>query len=192
MIRVLRHGDTVSVKNPVNGQEQVMVNVTFVEEGGRSGGDSQMSQTSSFLSEVAGEEVGLQNLRTHTHPVLQAKIQLFPLDKQFPGHINRGLYSTAQLRQQESVPPRMVDGKPTYFKTWIGRNPEDDADYRISNDVLAASRPDSVFGAQIGAAQVRVVSIDSRKGPQPNQYGEGNPAEMVRREPEVVASRTGS
>lgn len=83
----------------------------------------------------------------------------------------------------------MIDGKPTYFKTWIGPNPEDDVDYRMSNDVLAASRPDSVFGAQIGAAQVRVVSMDSRKGPQPNQYS--NPAsESVR--PEPVATRTGS
>lgn len=187
MIKVLRHGDTISVRNPVSGQDQVMVNVTFMEEGTRGGGDLQMSGTSNFLSEITGEEVGLQNIRIHTHPVLETKIELFDLDKEFPGFINRGLYSTPQLRQQESVPPRMVDGKPTYFKTWIGRNPEDDVDYRLSNDVLAASHPDSLFKAQIGATVVRTVTTDSRKGPQPNQFTNAPAGPEVRRQsPESV------
>jgi len=169
MIRVLRHGDTIAVRNPVTGQEQLMVNVTFVEEGGRNGGDAQMSETSQLLSEFAGENVGLQNLRIHTHPVLANKVKNFPIDATFPGFINRRLYSTPQLRQQVGVDARMVDGKPTYFKTSIGRTPEEDVDLRISNDVLASTNAVAFYGSQIGATDVRLVSADSRQGPQPNQ-----------------------
>lgn len=179
MIKVLRHGDTIAVRNPVTGKEQIMVNVTFIEEGRGGGSDAQMSGTSAFLSEIAGEEVGLQNVRTHTHPVLQETAEKFPVGETFPGYINRRLYSTPQLRQQRGVDARMVDGRPTYFKTWIGRNPEDDVDLRISNDVLAASHPDSVFNSQIGATDVRLVSTESREGPQPLNQGGSRAPESV-------------
>jgi hypothetical protein len=194
MIKVLRHGDTISVRNPITGTDNVMVNVTFVEEG-RNGGDATMSETSAFLAAITGgDEVGLQNLRIHTHPVLEEQLGKFPIGQELPGHINRGMFSTPQLKQQEGVPPRMINGRPTYFKTWIGPNPEEDVDYRISNDVMAASSPNSVFGAQIGAAQVRVVSIDSRKGIQPNRTGQGQERidETKKTSPEPVVARTGS
>lgn len=187
-IKVLRHGDTIAVTNPVTGKEQVMVNVTFMEEGARGGADAQMSETSDFLSEIVGQEVGLQTLRIHTHPVLRDKIELFPVGSNFPGFINRGMYSTPQLRQQENVAPRMIDGRPTYFKTWIGRAAEADVDKRIDNDVLVDKSPGSVFGAQIGATQSRVVSIDSRQGPQPIN---GNTGGNMSQQPESVAN-TGS
>lgn len=164
MIKVLRHGSIIAVTNPITRVEQEMVNVVFIEEG-RDGGDAHMSETSRFLSDLTGEQVGLSNLRIHTHPVLRGKENLFPVhkdyggdsDQTFPGHINRGMYSTPQLRQQESADPRMIDGRPTYFKTWIGNQPEEDVDQRISNDVLAQSNPSAVFNANVRGTDVRVI-----------------------------------
>lgn len=156
MIKVLKHGNIIAVRNPVTGREQRMVNVVFVEEG-RAGADPKMSQTSDFLSNITGENVGLNSLRVHTHPVLEEKIDLFPPQKEFPGHINRGLYSTPQLRQQENVDARMIDGKPTFFKTWISNNPEEDVDLRIDAEVLVSAKPDAVFSANTRGTEVRIV-----------------------------------
>jgi hypothetical protein len=181
MIKVLRHGNRIAVVNPVTGQEEEMVNVVFVEEG-RDGADAKMSESSDFLSSVLGEQVGLTNLRIHTHPILAGKVNLFPIGKELPGHINRGMYSTPQLRQQIGVDARIVDGRPTYFKTWISNKPEDDKDERISNDVLASVNPGSFAGAQIGATVVRLVEEGQNRG-----AGEGFFAE--RRQ---AAERTGS
>lgn len=181
MIKVLRHGNTIAVTNPVTRQEQQMVNITFVEEG-RSGGDAQMSGTSAFLSGLIGEEVGLSNLRIHTHPVLADQADKFPIGNEFPGHINRRLYSTPQLRQQKGVDARMVDGRPTYFKTWIGVQAEDDVDLRISNDVLAGSDPNAFFNSSVGTAETRVVSTNSQKGIQP--------ANQAALKPEAVEARS--
>lgn len=156
MIKVLRHGNIIAVRNPITGKDQKMINVVFTEEG-RGGADQKMTQTSEFLSQLAGENVGLSNLRVHTHPVLEEKINLFPPDKEFPGHINRGLYSTPQLRQQESVDPRMIDGKPTYFKTWISNQPEDDLDVRIDPEVLMSANPEVIFNANTRGTEVRII-----------------------------------
>lgn len=156
MIRVLRHGNTISVQNPVTGEYSQMINVTFVEEG-RAGADKGMSETSAFLSAITGESVGLSQLRTHTHPVLSEKIGLFPIGKEFPGHINRGMFSTPQIRQQLDKEARIIDGRPTYFKTWIEDRPQDDVDMRISTEVLIGAMPSSILHGNIGAAMVKVV-----------------------------------
>lgn len=158
MIKVLRHGNIINVQNPVTGEWNEMVNVTFVEEG-RSGADRGMSETSAFLSAITGEQVGLSQLRTHTHPVLSGKIGLFPLGQEFPGHINRGLFSTPQIRQQLDKDARLIDGRPTYFKTWISDKPEEDKDLRMDNNVLTQMQPSSMFGANVGAASVRVTEV---------------------------------
>lgn len=159
MVKVFRHGETIVVSNPVNGQQQRMVNVTFIEEG-RSGGDVRMSDTTSFLNEIAGEEVGLTQVRIHTHPILESKLHLFPIGKEFRGHINRGLYSTAQLRQQRDVDPRIIDGRPTYFRTWISDKPEEDVDMRMSNEALTKVDPTLISKANVGATEVRRVVND--------------------------------
>lgn len=164
MIRVYRYGNTIQVTNPITLQKSVLVNVVFIEEG-RTGGDAHMSESSQFLSSLIGDEVGLQNLRVHTQPVLEAQIEKFPLNKEFPGHINRGLFSTPQLKQQENVPARMIDGKPTYFKTWISSKAEEDVDMRISADVLAQSNIENLFNSQVGAAEVVIL----KKAPTPGQ-----------------------
>lgn len=156
MIKVLRHGNVINVQNPVTGEWNEMVVITFVEEG-RTGADKGMSETSAFLSALTGEQVGLTQLRTHSHPVLSSKIGLFPIDKEFPGHINRGLFSTPQIRQQLDKEARLIDGKPTYFKTWISEFPEEDKDLRMDNDVLTQKQPNAIFGANVGAAKVSVL-----------------------------------
>lgn len=156
MIKVLRHGNTIAVRNPINGQEQTMVNITFIEPG-RGGADLHMSETSAFLTSLVGEEVGLANARVHTHPVRVDLARFFPVDKEFPGFINRGLYSTPQLRLQQNVDARMLDGRPTYFKTWIGNKQEDDVDMRISTEALIAIHPDELRNALVGVAEVRVL-----------------------------------
>lgn len=156
MIKVQDYGNTIAVRNPRNGSETLMTNVIFVEEG-RSGVNAHMSETSAFLSSIVGEDVGLSLQRTHTHPVQASKIGLFPKGQEFPGYINRGLFSTPQMRTQENVDPRIIDGRPTYFATWIGNTPEDDVDARMSNDELAKVFPEVLKKANLGVAAVRVV-----------------------------------
>lgn len=157
MIKVLRHGNRILVKNPVNPTKQTeMIDVIFVEEG-RSSGDASMSGTSSFLSRMVGDEVGLQNLRIHTHPVRADKIGLFPLEKELPGHINRGMYSTPQMRQQENAPSRIIDGRPTFFKTWLAEVAEEDKDLRISTEALIQADVKVFRNTRIGGAEVTVL-----------------------------------
>jgi hypothetical protein len=170
MIKVLRHGNTIEVENPVTGEVNVMINVTFIEEG-RGGADRGMTETTAFLSQLTGQEVGLSQLRVHTHPVLASKIGLFPIGQEFPGHINRGLFSTPQIRQQIDKDPRIIDGKPTYFKTWISDRPEADVDMRVDNNILASVRPSEVFNANVGAANVRVLETAMAAGRTANPMG---------------------
>jgi hypothetical protein len=171
MIRVLRHGNTISVQNPVTGEWNNMINVTFIEEG-RGGADQGMTETTAFLANITGDSgVGLNQARIHTHPIMADKIGLFPVGAEFPGHINRGLYSTPQIQQQTNRDARMIDGRPTYFKTWISPQPEDDKDFRISLDVLVAAKPSEVFGAVVGAARVEVIQTAQQAGRAANPAG---------------------
>lgn len=161
MIKVLRYGNEIAVRNPQTGEETELTVVVFVEEG-RSGGDQKMSETSAFLSQLAGEQVGLSSLRTHSHPVRSDKLDKFPIDEEYPGlHINRGLFSTPQMRQQEQVDPRMIDGRPTYFKTWIDTKPEDDVDFRVDNNVLLSADPTALLNSRVGSTEVRTIGKGS-------------------------------
>jgi hypothetical protein len=156
-VKVLKLGDVIEVENPVTGGLTQMQNVVFIEEG-RSGADLQMSESSRLLSDAVGTNVGLDQLRTHTHPVKLTEVQNFPPGTEFKNlHINRGLYSTPQIRQQIDKDPRVIDGKPTFFKTWISDKPEEDVDYRLSIDVLANWAPGRLMEANVGAANVRTV-----------------------------------
>jgi len=133
IVKVHRHGDTFATMNPATGEWQEMVNVVFVEEG-RQGVNRTLSDTSDYLSQMMGEDVGLKNTRTHTQPVKKEAIDkgLFPVGFEMPGYINREMYSTPQMANQQDKIPRVVDGKITYFKTSIEATPKDDADYRIA------------------------------------------------------------
>ena len=154
MVKVVRYGDTITVKNPARpGEETVLIIVTFQEEG-RQGANHGISGTSEFLSSLLGEEVGLNNVRTHSQPIIASKIGLFPIGKEINGFINRILTSTPQINAQVPTAPRMVDGRPTYFQTVLEDVPKDDVDQRLSNDILAASNPELFFGAKVGTAQV--------------------------------------
>jgi len=167
MIKVLRHGNVISVQNPITGEYNEMINVTFVEEG-RAGADKGMFETSAFLSALTGEQVGLSQLRTHTHPVLSTKIGLFPVGQEFPGHINRGMYSTPQIRQQLDKDARLIDGRPTYFKTWISERAEDDVDMRMDNNIFVQANSNALFTANVGAANVNVVKANRPEGGNPS------------------------
>jgi hypothetical protein len=181
MIKVIRHGHTINVQNPITLEWNEMINVTFVEEG-RAGADKGMSETSAFLSAIIGEEVGLSQLRTHTHPINSDKIGFFPIGFEMPGHINRGLFSTPQIRQQVDKDPRLIDGKPTYFKTWISDKPEEDVDMRMDNNALVQMSPNSVFGANVGAARVQTLkTVNSNVGnqQQPQNAEGGQPVSTL-------------
>lgn len=162
MLKVLRHGNSITVKNPITLQESHMINVVFTEEG-RSGADATMSATNNFLDKIVGETTGLGQTRVHTQPVLASTIDKFPVGKEIEGHINRELFSTPQIRQHMGVAPRMVSGRPTYFKTWLSDEALPDVDFRLDNDVIADKNPDLIFSAKVGAAEVQVTE---RRGPQ--------------------------
>lgn len=146
---MFRYGNRIVVQNPANpAQETAMVNVTFMEEG-RRGANHQVSDASAILDRLLGEELGegettgLQNIRIHTQPVREDQVQKFPIGRIFEGaFINRALFSTPQLRQQQGVRPRMIDGRPTFFTTTIADVAHDDQDLRLSNDVLAQIHPE--------------------------------------------------
>lgn len=157
MIEVQRHGNKILVRNPViPGKQTEMINVIFIERG-RSGGNSEMSGTSAFLDSLTGGGTSLELLRTHTHPVRAEKIGEFPVGKTFPGHINRKMTSIPGITQQENVQSRLIDGKPTFFQTYISSKPEDDLDLRVSNETLLKMDPKAFSNARVGGTSVEIL-----------------------------------
>lgn len=132
-VTVLRHGDTFATMDPSTGKWNEMVNVVFIEPG-REGVNKTLSHTSDYLSSIVGENVGLENTRTHTQPILKSSIDkgLFAVGFQMPGYINREMHSIPQMANQQDKVPRIIDGKVTYFKTTIEATPKEDADYRVA------------------------------------------------------------
>lgn len=166
--KVLRYGNRINVTNPINQEVTDMTDVVFVEEG-RSGGDPNMSGSSKFLSDAVGAPTGLDQLRTHTQPVRTDQLHLFPIDKIFQGSINRSMYSFPQIRQQNGVPARMVQGRPTYFLTWLDTTPKEDEDHRLSNTDLIKVDPNAFANAVVGSAAVQVTEFRGTSGSGFNQ-----------------------
>jgi hypothetical protein len=138
MVIVQRHGARRRILNPVTNKWQETINVTFVEPDRAGGANSGLANSSQALSAAIGMNVGLNQLRTHTQPVLASAIGEFPIGKEFPTlFVNRTLYSTPQMQQQEGVDARMLDGKPTYFVTELGDQQKEDIDQRLDSNVLA-------------------------------------------------------
>lgn len=162
MIKILRHGALIVVSNPVDGSEQTLRNIVFVEEG-RAGADRTLSDSNAFLNKLMGKQVGLSQLRTHTQPVLVSEVGAFVVGREFQGHINREMHSTPQMRQQEDVGARLIDGKPTYFKTWLDGTMKDDVDYRMSNETLVSIAPQFLLRARIGGAIVKTIEPDTSR-----------------------------
>lgn len=168
MIKVLSHGDVRSVLNPVTQEWTDVVNIQFFEEG-RGGANDALSTSNAALSAAIGEEVGLALLRTHTQPVLLGQEGKFPVGKEFPNlFINRKMFSTPQMTQQNGVAVRMIEGKPTYFTTEIADRMKEDEDLRLDNNVLAGIAPEHFKGAVVGAAIVK--TLESR--PKVSQQGQ--------------------
>jgi len=184
MIKVLRHGNTIAVRNPALGSEEVMVDVVFVELG-RGGANANLSQSQEFLNELEGEDVGLPGIRVHTQPILKDKVSKYPIGRSIDGFINRRLYSTPQMPQQEGRPAREIDGKPTYFVTYMSKTAVDDQDMRDSNELLAKTHPELFNGTQKRSAQVRVLETAIVGGDPENLLG--GDAGITAANPEVVA-----
>lgn len=163
MIKVQAHGNKSIVSNPVDGSETTVRNVIFTEEG-RGGANRSLSASSDFLNQITGKNSGLIQIRTHTQPVLESEIGLFPVGKEFPGHINRHIFSTPQMGQQEGRDARMVDGKPAYFTTELGAQPLEDDDQRMSNETLAQINPQAILRARTVGTTVRIVEMVPRPG----------------------------
>lgn len=175
MLTVQRHGNRISVENPANHVKTEMINVIFVEEG-RSGAISSMSGSSDFLNRITGNNVGLEQLRVHTHPIKADKIDLFPVGKQIPGHVNRKLFSTPQISQQAGVQSRMVDGKPTYFTTYLDEVEKPDEDYRMENTDLVKIDVGYFRNSRIGTANVEILEhvLGEAAVTEPELVGHGN------------------
>lgn len=156
MLTVLRHGAHIRVANPLTGILTDMIRVTFVEEG-RSGAISSMSDSTAFLDNLLGENTGLDQTRVHTHAIKRDKIEFFPIGKTIKGHINRKLFSQPQMKQQENVQSRMVDGKPTYFTTYLDDVEKADIDYRMTNETLAQVAPGEFNNTRTRTAEVQII-----------------------------------
>lgn len=174
MLTVLKHGNVFVVRNPADGRETEMVNVVFIEEG-RPGAISSLSGSSDFLSNLMGEDLGLDQTRTHTQPIKADKIKFFPLGKKIEGHINRKLFSQPAMRQQEGVQSRLVDGKPTYFTTSLDQNIKPDEDYRMANETLAQVDPHAFRNTRLGNAEITILEKVSAEA-QAEQIQQAEPA----------------
>lgn len=161
MVKIHRHGDTFATMNPATGEWQEMTNVVFIEEG-RNGANRSLSDSSRALAEAAGiEDVGLANTRTHTQPVRSDKIGEFPIGKEFDLHINREMWSTPQMANQEDKVPRIIDGKITYFKTELSKTMEEDRDYRTVVLTTADMVPQELINQatrSLRATQVKTIN----------------------------------
>lgn len=172
MIKVLKHLGIIEIDNPAKpGQKTQARKVVFIEEG-RGGADQGMNATNEFLSQVTGTKVGLTQVRTHTHPIPLDQMEYFAVGTEFPGYINRELYSTAQLRAQVGVAARNLQGKSTFFKTTIGSEPLPDQDFRFKTvDANAEFAPETLANSRIGVANVKVIEADPVDAPANRETG---------------------
>lgn len=139
MVRVQAHGAKTRIQNPSTGEMQDAINVRFIEEDRQGGGaNPHLSKSTAVLSQAVGKQVGLPGVRVHTQPILLSQIGEFPVGREFPNlFINRTLYSTPQMEQQEGTAARMLDGQPTYFATFIDTSASEDEDKRLDPSVVA-------------------------------------------------------
>lgn len=175
MVRVESISQPEGVRNPQNGQVTPMVKIRFIESGGRAGINKSLSDTSDFLSRAMGENVGLEIIRTHTHAVLAEKAHLFSVGQEIAGFINRELFSEGQMRQQEGVEGRMIEGKLTYVTTKMEDLAKDDLDHRKDEALVAQMNPEGIARAVRGGAVVAPLRPEDANNPQFERTGVGQP-----------------
>lgn len=168
MIKVLRHGNKISPVDPLTGKTTSLQNVVFVEYGRKSKEDT-MGNTSDYLDGLVNEKTGLGTQRIHTHPIRIEHIGLFPIGKDFPGHINRTLTSVPDIKQQGGQRATMINGRPTFTTTSIDASPMDDRDERLSNEDLIKVNPLAFEQARLGTAQVKVDEVYDSLAATPQQ-----------------------
>lgn len=157
MLKILRHGALRRVSNPSDGSETLLRTVVFQEEG-RTGANLTLASSTNFLNNLLGRNVGLKTTRTHSQPVLDSEIGLFPVGQTIPGHINRKIFSVPQMDQQENVEPQMVNGKPVFFVTYLDDEIKDDVDLTESNETMM--RADATFLLRAKTRKTRVVEVE--------------------------------
>jgi hypothetical protein len=132
MVKIREHRGLIQIQNPINQEWQTMTLVVF-EETGRGGVNESLNESNDFLSAIAGEDVGLKNIRTHTQPIEPDKAEKhFPVGRELNGYINRELHTTPQMFNQINKPPRVLSGRRTYFKTVLSNTMKEDNDLRLS------------------------------------------------------------
>lgn len=157
MVTVQSHGERRRIQNPAKPSEWTDVQLVTFAETGRGGANAAMTESSDALSKFLGQESGLTGLRIHTHPVRLEVMDALPVGREVPLFINRKLFSTPQITQQVDVAPRMIDGKPTYFTTYLSEKAQEDQDLRLSTSELISINPEAYSHAQVGAASVQRV-----------------------------------
>jgi hypothetical protein len=175
-IKILRFGNGINVENPVllNADSTEMVDVIWAEIGQRPGANKDISESSRALDIILKQELedagigtsGLDNFRIHTQPVKKVLVQNghLKLGVEYDGFINRRLHSVPQLRQQQGVAPRMIDGRPTFFTTKIELKPLDDMDERMSNEQLSKIHPEYFDGSIVSqTARTHIQSTTSTR-----------------------------
>lgn len=163
MVKVHEIGRPRWVTNPQTGDRQEMVLVTFIEESKRLGGNADLSLSSQVLDEVLGVETGLPQFRTHSQLVTPEAAGKLQVGQAFPTlHINRTLSTFPVMVQQKDAKPRIVDGRPTYFNTKLDRQPVEDKDTRIDNNIVASNYPHLFTDAQLGATIVETTDAQGQ------------------------------
>lgn len=160
MVTVEKHGPLRVIVNPRTGEETREIPVTFVEYG-RGGLNSGLNKSQEVLSAFAGANVGLNQARVHTFPIKEEEIHKFELGTVIPNlYVNRKLSSMKQMRQQDNVQARLIDGKLTYVSTSLDTAPLPDIDERVSLETSAQIDPESVRSAITGTASVRTIATE--------------------------------
>jgi len=165
MIRVRSHGESFTSRFPATGQITEQTVIVFEETGKRQGANPSLTSSSELLDRLLGDETGLPQIRTHSQPVLKEKAHLLPVGKELPGFINRQLHSRAQMWNQIGRPPRMIDGRPTFFKTLLEDTPKDDVDMRDTNEVLAKTNPELFQNIQVRVSDVQTTATVADNNP---------------------------
>lgn len=158
MVTVTSLGQKRKIQNPANLSEWTEVQIVTFQERGRSGANNSMAESTDALNKVLGVQTGLDTVRTHSHPVRIEVAQGLSVGKEMPLFINRKMYSLPQLEQQVGAAPRMVNGRPTYFLTYLSDTAQADEDLRLKTEELIAINKDAFSNSRVSAAQV--VNID--------------------------------
>lgn len=153
---VLKHGALEDSYAPQTGKPTRGRKVTFLEKG-RGGAKQTLVDSTNYLNSLTGKQTGLELFRTHTQFIREEELGDFPVGKKFQGFINRKMTSLPEMGQQENVLPQRIDGRPTYFQTYLWGTMEEDIDLRMTNEQLIQLKPELILNAITSRARVDII-----------------------------------